>query len=86
VLQLDLGYANGIIAPYSKTAQISVNHRQIKNYEDPNPDHPEKIATKAPGHKAERVTFWLIFIFASLWRKCFATKFNPFTNKGDFKC
>ena len=32
----------------------------------PNPDKPEKIATKAPRHKAKRVTFWLIFIFASL--------------------
>jgi len=32
----------------------------------PNPDKPEQIATKAPRHKAKRVTFWLIFIFASL--------------------
>jgi hypothetical protein len=31
-----------------------------------NPDEPEQIATKAPRHKAKRVTFWLIFIFASL--------------------
>jgi hypothetical protein len=26
----------------------------------------EQIATKAPRHKAKRVTLWLIFIFASL--------------------
>jgi hypothetical protein len=29
-------------------------------------DKLEQIATKAPRHKAERVTLWLIFIFGSL--------------------
>jgi hypothetical protein len=28
-------------------------------------DKPEQIATKAPRHKVKRVTFWLIFFFAS---------------------
>jgi hypothetical protein len=32
----------------------------------PNPDKPKQMATKAPSHKAKRVTFWFIFIFASL--------------------
>jgi hypothetical protein len=31
-----------------------------------NPYQPEQIATKAPRPKGIRVTFWLIFIFASL--------------------
>jgi hypothetical protein len=38
----------------------------INYHREPKPDKPEQIATKAPRHKAKRVTFWLIFIFASL--------------------
>jgi len=48
-------------------------------YQRPNPDKPEQIATKAPRYKAKPLVNIHLCVFVSWWRKCFAIKCKEFT-------
>jgi hypothetical protein len=47
----------------------------------PNPDKPERIATKAPRHKVKPLVNIHLCVFVSWWRKCFAIKCKEITTK-----